>query len=142
MKNVKSISENDIICHSPVNNLTGLSFDHHKVVFLVFSLRSSLWHCISVFCFDHICYTPEQTRRRVPKNRRMVEDEVKAEKNQSALSVRLILRELALEFLNGAYNSFMSSVKVSPHTVSYAKERSIWWGVYWLSIVGFAVPVI
>ncbi|CAG0882336.1 unnamed protein product [Darwinula stevensoni] len=101
VKNVKSISENDIICHNPVTSLTGLSFDYRKVAFFVFSSRSSLCHCISVLCLDHICYTPEQTRRRVPKNRRMAEDGVKAEKNQSALSVRLILRELALEFLNG-----------------------------------------
>lgn len=76
---MKSISENDLICHKPLNNVGTLNFDANK------------------------------TKPKTPKNRTpIINGNVE---QRSAFGVRLCLKDFCVEFLNGAYNTFMYHVK-------------------------------
>jgi timeless len=47
---------------------------------------------------------------KTPKNRRA--DNIDVQERRSAYSIRLFLKELCVEFINGAYNAVMYHVKV------------------------------
>ncbi|XP_063230357.1 protein timeless homolog isoform X2 [Bacillus rossius redtenbacheri] len=79
LKDVKSISDQDLIYHKPLNKLESLNFDLEK------------------------------SRQKRPRNRLPMKDD-KAER-RSAYSIRLFLKEFCVEFLTGAYNSLMHTVK-------------------------------
>lgn len=79
VKSMKSISDNELIYHKPLNKLDALNFDAGK------------------------------KKVKTPKNRRPIQDSTT--ERRSAFSVRLILKEFCVEFLNGAYNNMMYQVK-------------------------------
>ncbi|KAF4529908.1 hypothetical protein B566_EDAN018125 [Ephemera danica] len=81
LKNVKSVSERDLISHKPLHSIAAIDFDLNK------------------------------TKVKTPKNRRPEGTEII--ERRSAYSVRLFLKELCVEFLNGAYNALMFHVKES-----------------------------
>lgn len=58
---------------------------------------------------DTLSFDENKSRRKVPKNRTPI---VSGKDDQrSAFGVRLCLKEFCIEFLNGAYNTFMYNVK-------------------------------
>ncbi|KDR17447.1 Timeless-like protein, partial [Zootermopsis nevadensis] len=79
LKDMKSVSDSDIIYHKPLNRLNSLNFDLDK------------------------------TRQRKPKNRLPMKGG--GLQRRSAFSVRLLLKEFCVEFLNGVYNTLMYHVK-------------------------------
>ncbi|GLH06684.1 Protein timeless [Gryllus bimaculatus] len=83
VKDVKSISNNDMIYHKPLATLTALDLNHDK------------------------------KKLKTPKNKRPPVDTIV--ERRSTLSVRLFLKEFCIEFLNGAYNTLMYSVKEMIH---------------------------
>nr|CAD7457158.1 unnamed protein product [Timema tahoe] len=79
LKAMKSISDQDLIYHKPLNNIEDLNFDIEK------------------------------NKQKRPKNRLPMKSE--RTERRSAYSVRLFLKEFCVEFLTGAYNNLMHSVK-------------------------------
>nr|CAD7447612.1 unnamed protein product [Timema bartmani] len=79
LKAMKSISDQDLIYHKPLNNIEDLNFD------------------------------VEKNKQKRPKNRLPMKSE--RTERRSAYSVRLFLKEFCVEFLTGAYNNLMHSVK-------------------------------
>jgi hypothetical protein len=45
LKDMKSISDSDIIYHKPLNKLDSLDFDQEKVI-LIFVIDIPFWYCI------------------------------------------------------------------------------------------------
>ncbi|XP_074037876.1 circadian regulator timeout [Leptinotarsa decemlineata] len=79
VKSMKSISDNELIYHKPLNKLDSLNFDTDK------------------------------RKPKTPKNRLPVT--FNSTERRSAFSIRLVLKEFCVEFLYGAYNSLMRSVR-------------------------------
>lgn len=79
VQSMKSIGDNNLIYHKPLNTLDKLDFDVHK------------------------------NKIKTPKNRLPIKEVIL--NRSSAFSVRLFLKEFCIEFLKGAYNTFMRHVK-------------------------------
>ena len=83
MSNAKGIGENQLICHRPLQSLNTVEFDREK------------------------------RRLRRPKNRAPVKNELdESQLHQSALGIRLFLREFCLAFLDNCYNVLMPRARV------------------------------
>jgi timeless len=86
MSNAKGIGENQLICHQPLQSLNAVEFDREK------------------------------RRLRRPKHRAVVQDDsIENGHHQSALGIRLFLREFCLAFLDNCYNILMPRARVSMH---------------------------
>lgn len=84
MTNAKGIGENQLICHRPLQNLNAMEFDREK------------------------------RRARRPKNRAPMNDDIDdTNYHQSALGIRLFLREFCLAFLDNCYNILMPRARVN-----------------------------
>ncbi|KAF9414109.1 hypothetical protein HW555_007868 [Spodoptera exigua] len=81
VQNMKSLSDNEIICLKPLNKISNLDFNAG-------SKKSKLVK---------------------PKNRRPVESGIL--ERRSAFAIRLFLKEFCIEFLNSSYNPLMHYVK-------------------------------
>ncbi|CAB3239308.1 unnamed protein product [Arctia plantaginis] len=81
VQNMKSISDNEIICLKPLNKISNLDFNAGS----------------------------KKLKLVKPKNRRPVESGIM--ERRSAFAIRLFLKEFCIEFLNSSYNPLMHYVK-------------------------------
>lgn len=94
---MKSISDNELIYHKPLNKLESLNFDADK------------------------------TKPKTPKNRLPIVSNTTS--RRSAFTIRLFLKEFCVEFLNGAYNTLMYSIKdvlVRARAQSHDESYYLW----------------
>ena len=81
VKNMKSIGNNDMICHRPVADISDLNLDQNKKVV------------------------------RKAKNRRHFQDKSLANPHSSSLELKSHLRDLAITFISSSYNLLMKDVR-------------------------------
>jgi len=81
VKNLKSIGNNDMICHKAVSDISELDLDQNKKVV------------------------------RKAKNRRHIEDQSVRNKHSSSLELKSYLRDLAKSFISTSYNLLMKTIR-------------------------------
>lgn len=81
VKNLKSIGNNDMICHRPVADISELNLDQNKKIV------------------------------RKAKNRRHFQDQSLANPHSSSLELKSYLRDLAITFISSSYNLLMKDVR-------------------------------